>query len=77
MVDISIQQNELRMVGGPFVLLAKNFTTWPGHVTRMWENVNGYKVLVGKPEGKRQLVRPCVNDRTILKWILKNKTVGR
>jgi hypothetical protein len=27
---------------------------WAGHVTRMGEERKLYKVLVGKPEGKRQ-----------------------
>jgi hypothetical protein len=31
---------------------------WAGHVARMGEGRNVYKVLVGKPEGKRPLVRP-------------------
>jgi hypothetical protein len=31
---------------------------WAGHVARMGEERNLYKVLVGKPEGKRQLERP-------------------
>jgi hypothetical protein len=31
---------------------------WAGHVTRMGEETNEYKVLVGKPEGKRPLGRP-------------------
>jgi hypothetical protein len=31
---------------------------WAGHVARMGEGRNVYRVLVGKPEGKRQLVRP-------------------
>jgi hypothetical protein len=30
---------------------------WAGHVARMGEGRNVYRVLVGKPEGKRQLVR--------------------
>jgi hypothetical protein len=30
---------------------------WAGHVTRMGEGRNVYKVLVGKPEGKRSLGR--------------------
>jgi hypothetical protein len=28
---------------------------WTGHVARMGEERKVYKVLVGKPEGKRQL----------------------
>jgi hypothetical protein len=31
---------------------------WAGHVARMGENRGLYRVLVGKPEGKRPLGRP-------------------
>jgi hypothetical protein len=31
---------------------------WAGHVARMGEGRNIYRVLVGNPEGKRQLERP-------------------
>jgi hypothetical protein len=31
---------------------------WAGHVARMGEDRNVYRVLVGKPEGKRPLERP-------------------
>jgi hypothetical protein len=31
---------------------------WEGHVARMGEKRNAYRLLVGKPEGKRQLGRP-------------------
>jgi hypothetical protein len=31
---------------------------WAGHVARMREKRNVYKLLVGKPEGKRPLGRP-------------------
>ena len=31
---------------------------WVGHVARMGERRGVYKVLVGKPEGKRPLGRP-------------------
>jgi hypothetical protein len=31
---------------------------WVGHVVRMGERRGVYRVLVGKPEGKRQLGRP-------------------
>jgi len=27
---------------------------WPGHEARMGEMKNAYKILVGKPEGKRR-----------------------
>jgi hypothetical protein len=31
---------------------------WAGHEARMGEKRNAYRLLVGKPEGKRQLRRP-------------------
>jgi hypothetical protein len=31
---------------------------WAGHVAHMGEGRNVYRVLVGKPEGKRSLERP-------------------
>jgi hypothetical protein len=31
---------------------------WAGHVARMGEERNVYRVLMGKPEGKRSLGRP-------------------
>jgi hypothetical protein len=31
---------------------------WAGHVVRMGENRNAYRLLVGKPEGMRPLGRP-------------------
>ena len=42
---------------------------WAGHVARMEQSRNAYRVLVGKPEGKRPLGRPRRIGRTILKWI--------
>jgi hypothetical protein len=30
---------------------------WAGHVARIWMNRNAYRILVGKPEGKRSLGR--------------------
>jgi hypothetical protein len=31
---------------------------WAGHVAQMGEKRNAYRLLVGKPEGKRPLGRP-------------------
>jgi hypothetical protein len=36
---------------------------WAGHVARIGENRNAYRLLVGKPEGKRPLGRP------ICRWV--------
>jgi hypothetical protein len=31
---------------------------WAGHVARLGETRNAYRILVGKPEGKRPLGKP-------------------
>jgi hypothetical protein len=35
-----------------------NFMRWAGHAARMGERRNAYRILVGKPDGKRPLGRP-------------------
>jgi hypothetical protein len=41
-----------------------------GHETCTEKMRNAYKILVGNP-GKRHLGETGVNDRIVLKWILK------
>ena len=41
---------------------------WAGHVARMEEGRSAFKILTGKPTGKRPL---GVDGRTILEWTLK------
>jgi hypothetical protein len=43
---------------------------WAGHLARMGEGRNVYRILVGKPEGKRPLERTCVDGRMGSKWTL-------
>jgi hypothetical protein len=43
---------------------------WAGHVAGMEEMRNAHKILVQKPEGKRQLGRPRCDGRIILKWFV-------
>ncbi|KAJ4434425.1 hypothetical protein ANN_22987 [Periplaneta americana] len=38
--------------------LKSRLLKWAGHVARMGESRNAYRVLVGRPEGKRPLGRP-------------------
>jgi hypothetical protein len=42
---------------------------WAGHVARMEEERKVYKVLVGKPEGKRPLGRPRRRCKMGSEWI--------
>jgi hypothetical protein len=44
---------------------------WLGHVARMGERRNAYRILVGKPEGKRPLEGQDLGGWAILKWILE------
>jgi hypothetical protein len=46
---------------------------WAGHVVRTGTSKGPYKVLVGKPEGKRPLGRPRRNGRIILKLNFKKQ----
>jgi hypothetical protein len=39
---------------------------WIGHVGHIREPRNAYRILVGKPEGKKPLGRPKVGGRIIL-----------
>jgi hypothetical protein len=45
---------------------------WAGHVTRVGEKRNEYRILVGKPEGKRPMGGPrcmCVdNIKMYVRW---------
>ena len=50
---------------------------WAGHVARMEEGRSGFKILTGKPTGKRPLKRPGVDGRTVLEWTLKRKVSMR
>jgi hypothetical protein len=40
------------------VRMIKSRMRWTGHVARMGEGRGGYRVLIGRPEGKRPLERP-------------------
>jgi hypothetical protein len=40
------------------VRVIKSRRMWAGHVARMEEGKGAYRVLVGRPEGKRPLGRP-------------------
>ena len=44
---------------------------WPVHVARMEEGRSAFKILTGKPTGKRHLGRPRLDGRTILEWIFE------
>ena len=49
---------------------------WEGHVARMGERRGAYKVLVGKPEGKRPLGRPRLRWDDNIKMYLQEVEYG-
>jgi hypothetical protein len=49
---------------------------WTGHVAHMGEEREPYKVLVGKPEGKRPLGVLGVDGWIVLGWISRRWDVG-
>jgi hypothetical protein len=44
---------------------------WAGHVARMGDKRNAYRIFVGKPKGTRPLGRP--RRRWVDKWILERQ----
>jgi hypothetical protein len=56
-----LHEEELRdLYSSPSVIriIKSRRMRWAGHVVRMGEKRNAYRLLVGKPEGKRPLGRP-------------------
>jgi hypothetical protein len=51
-------------------------TRWAGHVARMGEGRNVYRVLVGKSEGKNHLKDQGVDGRMGSKWTLGSSVGG-
>ena len=49
---------------------------WAGHEARMGESRCVYRVLVGKPEGKRLFEEPGVDGRILIRWIFRKWEVG-
>jgi hypothetical protein len=53
----------------------KSRMRWAGHAARLEEERDVYRVLEGKPEGKRPLGRP-IDGRIILGWIFRKWGYG-
>jgi hypothetical protein len=55
-----LHNEELRdLYSSPSIIrIIKSRMRWAGHMVRVWEKRNVYRLLVGKPEGKRPVGRP-------------------
>jgi hypothetical protein len=52
-------------------MIKARWMRWAGHVARMGATRNAYRLLVGKPEGKRPLGRPRCRWLDIIKMDLR------
>jgi hypothetical protein len=50
---------------------------WAGHVARMGEKRGAYRILVGRPEGRRQLGRPMRRWENNIKMDIQDVGWGR
>jgi hypothetical protein len=50
---------------------------WTGHVARIVERRDAYRVLVGKPEGRRPFEDEGADGNVMLKWVFKKDAWGR
>jgi len=73
-----LYNEELNLYSSPNIvwIIKSRRMRWVGHVTCMGERRCIYRVLVGKPEGKRPLGRPGIDGRIILRWIIRKWDVG-
>jgi hypothetical protein len=60
------------LYSSPNIMIKSRRMRWAGHVARMGKKRNAYRLLVGKPEGKRPQGRPrrrwVDNIKYILGW---------
>jgi hypothetical protein len=57
-IDIFEELHNLCSSPSIIIMIKSRRMRWAGHVARMGEKRNAYRILVGKPEGKRPLGRP-------------------
>jgi hypothetical protein len=69
---------ELNLYSSPTIVrvMKSRRMRWVGHVARVGEERGMYRVLVGKPEGKRPLADPGIGGRITLRWIFRKWDVG-
>ena len=59
-----------------FRVIKSRIIRWPWHVACMGDKKGVYRVLMGKPEKRDHLGDPGVDDRILLRWIIRKWDVG-
>ena len=49
---------------------------WTGHVARVGDSRDVYRVFVGKPKGRGHLRDTGIDGRIIIRWIFRKWNVG-
>ena len=68
--------NDLYCSPNIFRMIKSRRIRWKGYVARMGERGGVYRVLVGKPEGKRLLGRPRRRWKDNIKMNLQEEVIG-
>jgi len=71
-----VELNDLYSSHNIIRVIKSREVSWAGNVAHMGERRGIYRVLVGKPEGKRPLGRTEVDGRIILKWVFRKWDAG-
>ena len=68
--------NDLYSLPSVARVIKSRIMRWAEHVARMGERRGVYRVLMGKPEGRRPLEISGIDRRIILRWIFRKWDVG-
>ena len=72
----NVELNDLYSLPNIVRVIKSRRMRWAGHVARMGEGRELYRVLVGKPEGRNQWGNQGVDGWIILGWISRRWDVG-
>jgi hypothetical protein len=66
-----LELNDLYFSPNIFRVIKSRKMKWAGHVARMGTRRGAYRILVGKPKGKRPLGKTRRRLEEIVKWIFR------